>query len=65
MDKKPFRSQRSIDAELRAEALADAEQTRLERMNSFDAMLDLVLNKTLTIDEMKEDAINYGLIEHA
>lgn len=52
MEQKPFRSQRSINEEVAKAAAEKAEEDRLNRMNAVDALLDLALSNTITLDEV-------------
>lgn len=59
-----FRSQRSIDQELREAALRDAEETRATRIKAVDYILDRFLSGKLDIDGMAEVLVVTGLIEN-
>lgn len=59
-----WRSDRSLDAEMKALALADAEKTRVTRLKATDYILDRFNRGDLDIDSMTEVLVVSGMIEN-
>lgn len=59
-----FRSSRSLNAELQALALADAEKIRVTRSKAVDYILDRLNRGELDVDSMTDVLVSKHLIEN-